>query len=62
MNMIQITCFSTMKILDFDLSEYVNMLRLNQMASVLEVVTMTIVTFFVLIYTCLNNNNQYEAW
>ena len=43
----------------FYLHEY--MLRLCQMASVSEVVTTTSVTLFVLIYTCLNNNNRYEA-
>ena len=30
------------------------------MASVLEVVSMSDVTLFVLIFTCLNNNNQYN--
>ena len=38
------------------------MLRLYQMASVLEVVPMDVVTHYVLIYTRWNNNNQYEAW
>ena len=37
------------------------MLRLYQMASVLEVGTVTTVILTVLIYTCLNNNNQYDA-
>ena len=38
------------------------MLRLYQMASVSEVVPVSTVTFTVLIYTRLNNNNQYKAW
>ena len=37
------------------------MLRLYQMASISEVVPVSTVTLVVLIYTCLNNNNQYEA-
>ena len=37
------------------------MLRLYQMALVLEVVTTMFVALFVLIYTCLNNNNRCEA-
>ena len=38
------------------------MLRLYQMASVSEVVSMSIVTYALIIYTRLNNNNQYKAW
>ena len=41
---------------------YPYMLRLWHLASILEVLNTLVVTLFVLIYTCLNNNNQYEAW